>query len=294
MKRKEKMGVLDTTWRHMRRSPYQALSAILVMSLTFFIASVLVLLALGSTTIINFFESKPQITAFFREEAKDEEIGLLQNQLRDTGKVASLRFVSKDEALKIYQEQNKGDPLLLELVTANILPSSLEISAINVTELAGLAEVAKNSPIVDEVVFQKDIVDTLTSWTNALRTIGLGFVVILTMVSIFTIIMVIGMKIANRREEIEIMRLVGASYWYIRWPFIIEGVFYGAVGATIAWTISYGTLFYATPFLQSFLSGIPLLPVNPLLMLSLLVVEIGTAMLLGALGSFLAVLRYLK
>lgn len=288
------MGLLDTTWRHMRRSPYQALSAVLVMTLTFFVASVLALMVLGSTRIINFFESKPQITAFFKEEAKNQDIAILENKLRDTGKVASIRFVSKDDALKIYQQQNKDDPLLLDLVTANILPSSLEVSAINVSDLSALAEVLKGDPIVDSVVFQKDIVDTLISWTNAVRIIGLAFVAVLSLVSIFTMIMVMGMKIAQRREEIEIMRLVGASFWYIRWPFIFEGALYGLIGALIAFCISYGVLIYATPFLKSFLSGIPLLPVSPIFMLSLLSVEFVIAILLGAFGSFLAVLRYLK
>lgn len=288
------MGILDTSWRHIRRSPYQSLSAIIVMTLTFFIASLFALLVLGSTKIINFFESKPQITLFFIDEASQKDIEGLEGRLRDTGKVASLRFISKEEALKIYQEQNKDDPLLLELVTANILPASLEISAINVQELASLAEVVKSTPIVEEVVFQKDIVDTLTSWTNAIRLIGLAFVASLGLVSIFTLIMVIGMKIAKRKDEIEIMRLVGASSWYIRWPFIIEGAIYGIIGATVAWVLSYGILLYITPFLKSFLTGIPLFPVDPLLMLSLLAVEVSLATMLGTLGSFLAVLRYLK
>lgn len=288
------MGLLDTTWRHMRRSPYQALSAILMMTLTFFVASMLALLVIGSTKIINFFESKPQITAFFKDEAKDQDIGILQNKLRETGKVASLKFVSKDDALKIYQRQNKDDPLLLDLVVANILPSSLEVSAVNVSELSTLAEIFKGDPIVDSVVFQKDIVDTLISWTNAVRIIGLGFVSILSLVSILTMIMVMGMKIAKRKEEIEIMRLVGASFWYIRWPFIMEGALYGIIGAFIAFCISYGLLLYATPFLNTFLTGIPLLPVSPVFMLALLSVELAIAMFIGVFGSFLAVLRYLK
>lgn len=288
------MGTLDTTWRHIRRSPYQALSAILTMSLTFFIAFLLALTVVGTTKIINFFESKPQISAFFKEDAKEDHIVTLQKELQATGRVASLRSVSKEEALKIYEEQNKNDPLLLDLVTANILPASLEVSAINVTDLASLADIVRSSPAVEEVVFQKDIVDTLTSWTNAVRVIGLGLVLVLASVSTFTIIMIIGMKIAQRRDEIEILRLIGASSWYIRWPFIFEGAIYGMIGAFIAFILSYGVLLYATPFLKSFLQGIPILPVSPLFMLSLLGIEVSLAAFLGAFGSFLAVLRYLK
>ena len=112
------MNVTKTAWKNIRRSPYQALAAILIMTLTFLAVSFFVFLLAGSSTIINYFESKPQVTAFFKNEAKQADINTLGNQLKATGKVASIKFVSKEEALKIYREQNKNDPLLLDLVTA--------------------------------------------------------------------------------------------------------------------------------------------------------------------------------
>lgn len=285
---------LKTTWYHIRRSPYQSVAAVMIMILTFFVASIFILLGISGARMINYFESRPQITAFFKDEATNEQIGGLEKSLKETGKVSSTRFVSKEEALKIYQEQNKNDPLLLDLVTANILPASLEVSAVNVQELDGLAQSLKSSEIISEVVFQKDIVDTLVSWTNALRGAGLVLFLGLSIISIFIIITVIGMKIALRREEIEIMRLVGASAWYIRWPFILEGALYGVFGSLVAWVFSYGLVFWGSTFLKSFLSGIPILPISPFLMLGILGVELTAAVILGALGSFLAVLRYLK
>lgn len=293
MRRKVNMR-LKTTWQHIRRSPYQSLAAVLIMTLTFFIASIFILLGVGGTKIIDYFESRPQITVFFRDEATQEQIARLQTSLTDTGKVSSTRFVSKEEALKIYQEQNKNDPLLLELVTANVLPASIEVSAINVKDLDSLSQALRTSDIVSEVVFQKDIVDTLVSWTNATRKIGTVVFMALSIISVVIIITVIGMKIGLRREEIEILRLVGASAWYIRLPFIVEGALYGVIGSFIAWVLSYGILLYATPFIESFLFGIPLLPVSPYLMLSTLGIEVVTAIILGATASFAAVLRYLK
>jgi cell division transport system permease protein len=102
------------------------------------------------------------------------------------------------------------------------------------------------------------------------------------------------MKIALRREEIEILKLIGASNWYIRTPFLLEGAFYGGIGAIISWIISYLLLLYATPFLTSFLLGIPILPVSPIFMLTLLsgLVLVGAGVGVG--GSLLAVWRYLK
>lgn len=288
------MKHIKTTWTNIRRSPYQAFAAILIMMLTFLVISFFTFLIGGSSKIVNYFESKPQVTAFFKNEAKQSDINTLENDLQSTGKIASVKFVSKDEALKIYREQNKDDPLLLDLVTADILPASLEISSLKIEDLSSISDTLKNSPIVQEVVFQKDVVSTLTAWTSALRKIGLTLIVVLSLVSMFIMVTIIGIKISQKKDDIEIMRLIGATNWYIRWPFIFEGMFYGAIGAFLGWLISSLALWYATPFLSSFLRGIPVLPVSPVVLFELLAIELVLAAFLGAFSSFLAVLRYLK
>jgi len=288
------MKHVKTTWTNIRRSPYQAFAAILIMMLTFLVISFFTFLIGGSSKIVNYFESKPQVTAFFKNEAKQSDINTLENDLQSSGKIASVKYVSKDEALKIYREQNKNDPLLLDLVTADILPASLEISSLKIEDLSSISDTLKKSPIVQEVVFQKDVVSTLTAWTSALRKIGLTLIVVLSLVSMFIMVTIIGIKISQKKDDIEIMRLIGATNWYIRWPFIFEGMFYGAIGAFLGWLISSLALWYATPLLESFLRGIPVLPVSPLVLFELLAVELVLAAILGAFSSFLAVLRYLK
>src|SRR3990172_1543376 len=116
------MKYTKTTWKNIRRSPYQAIAAILIMTLTFLVISFFTFLLVGSSKIISYFESKPQVMAFFKNEAKQSDINSLESQLSKTGKIASIKFVSKDEALKVYRLQNKNDPLLLDLVTADVLP----------------------------------------------------------------------------------------------------------------------------------------------------------------------------
>ena len=288
------MKFIRTTWKNIRRSPYQAFAAIMIMTLTFLTISFFTILLFGSSKIINFFESKPQATAFFKSEAKQSDMDGLRASLESSGKIASAKFVSKEEALKIYREQNKNDPLLLDLVTADILPSSLEISTVRIDDLVGVSEILKASPIVQEVIFQKDVVSTLTSWTNALRTIGVVLIIVLSLVSVFIMVTIIGIKISQKKEDIEIMKLIGATSWHIRWPFIYEGIFYGIVGAIIGWIVSSAVLLYATPFLSSFLKGISLFPVPLLFFAGLLGLELLLAVILGAVSSFLAVLRYLK
>ncbi len=288
------MKFIKSSLRNIRRSPYQAFAAVLIMMLTFLTISFFTFLLSGSARVINFFESKPQVTAFFKNETKQYDINALEAQVKNTGKVSSVKFVSKQEALKIYKLQNRDDPLLLDLVTADILPASLEISTFKISDLSGISEMLKGSPVVSEVIFQKDIVSTLVSWTAAVRKIGIGLIVVLSLVSTFIMITIIGIKISQRKEDIEIMRLIGASDWYIRWPFLFEGMFYAVSGAVIGWVIASLALLYSTPFLSSFLKGIPILPVSPIFLFEVLLAELIFAIILGFLSSFLAVLRYLR
>jgi cell division transport system permease protein len=288
------MKATKTTLQHIRRSPYQSLAAVSIMMLTFLAITVFAFIVFGSSAVINFFESKPQVTAFFKNEATQQNIDDLRHQLDQTGMLASSKFVSKEQALEIYKAQNKNDPLLLDLVTADILPASLEISTTRIEDLGPVSEILQKSPYVSEVVYQKDIVSTLTKWTNALRIIGVILIIVLTGVSIFIMMTVIGFKVSQKREEIEIMKLLSATNWYIRWPFMLEGILYGAVGTVVGWIIATGGLLYFSPYLQSFLSGIPIFPVSPLFFIGILFGELVLAVLLGILASSLAVLRYLK
>ena len=147
------MQSAKTTWKHMRRSPYQALAAVLIMTLTFLTISFFTFVIFGSSHVISYFESQPQVTVFFEEEASQEEINALSDSLRQSGKVSDVKFVSKKEALAIYQEQNKDDPLLLDLVTEDILPASLEIAAVNVEDLEEISQTLQGSNLVSEVVY---------------------------------------------------------------------------------------------------------------------------------------------
>ncbi len=130
------MSNFKTTWQHIRRAPYQALAAIAVMTLNLFITCIFFTTAFSFEQVLRFFESRPQVTAFFKDEAKSEEIEAVKEKLLATGKVSSVKFVSKEEALAIYREQNKSEPLLLEMVTANMLPASLEVSTDKLSSLS--------------------------------------------------------------------------------------------------------------------------------------------------------------
>lgn len=285
---------VQTVSKYIRRSPYQSIAAILIMSLTFFTIGVFSLITIISIRAINHLESQPQLSIFFKEGSTQQDIESLRNQLEDTGKVKSIKFISKEEAFSIYKNLNKEDPLLLDLVTADILPASLDVQANDASDLTPLAQIAKSAKSVEQINYQKDVIENLIRITEGLRQIGVLIIGVLLAVSIFVILTIIGIKITVRKDEIEIMKLIGASNWFIRTPFLLEGMFYGAVGAIVGWGITYGILYFNSTTISYFFGSIQVLPIAPLLMIQVLGVLFVSAVILGAFSSFLAVLRYLK
>lgn len=297
------MQILSNAWKHIRRSPYQSMVAIMTMFLTMLLAGVFFLITLGSSFVLQYFEGKPQISVFFTNAATPADADALKKILQDTGKVDSMKYVSKEEALVIYKEQNKNDPLLLEMVTADSLPASLEVTAKNPEYLHEFEPIIKDTKGVEEVVFQKDVVDTLLKWTNAIRLVGMVMVGLFILNSILIIMTVIGMKIAIKKDEIEILTLIGASPWYVRMPFVVEGGLYGLIGASISSVIISALVVWIRPVLLSFIGMIPYVQLvlgsatstefilaNVVMFFSLT----STGFLLGSIGSLVALGRYLK
>jgi cell division transport system permease protein len=287
---------MKTVLSHIRRSPYQALAAIMIMFLTFFAITSFILLSLGSIRIIKYFESAPQVIAFF-EKGKDlssEKIEDIKSKLAATGKLAEFRYVSIHEAEAIYREKNSDDPLLLELVNYKILPPSIEISASSIDSLTELKDILAAQPGVEDVAFYEDIVDSLSAWIRNIRIFGMSLVGFLLIQSVLIIITITGMKIMVRKDEIEILRLIGASKWFIFWPFIMEGAVYGIIGALIGWGATYVLLLYLTPLLLTWLQDISLLPIPSWIMLFILTAELAAGFIIGGLGGLLAALRFLR
>lgn len=294
------MKHLKTAFSHVRRAPYQALAALAIIFLTAFIVSTSALRSYNSEQLLRQFEEKPQATAFFKDEFTTQQVEELKDKLNQTGKVSEIKYVSKEEALSIYREENKDDPLLLEMVTANILPASLEVSAVKSAFLSELVEILKQEPIVEDVSFQEDITVQLTNWVNAVRKENIESVAMFILVSVLIVFVIVGMTIAVRKEEIEILRILGASGAYIWAPFLIEGAFYGIIGAFLAWGAVSAMLYFQVSFLihhivflPTFLLDSPYLLPPPWFLLALLGGEVIIGIFIGVIGSLLAVRRYL-
>lgn len=288
------MKHLRSAFTAIRRSPYQAIAAILILSITFFVGYTFATFLYSSNQILTYFETRPQITAFFKLDATDTQVKQLATTMNGKSYVSKVTVISKDQALQIYREDNKKDPLLLELVTADILPASIEVQGKDATALNSIKSDLQKASGVDEVVYQQDVIDGLQKWTKSLRYIGLAGVGILVFTSFMIIVIISGMKVALKKRAILIMRLLGASRWYVEAPFIYEGMIYGLVGSTIGWSMMYIGVLYLTPWLVNFLGPVPLLPFKP----ELLAMQVGAGSLigiiLGALASSFAVKRMMR
>jgi len=288
------MRALNTTFTHIRRSPYQALAASLVMFLTFFAISVFAIIVIGLSQITRYYESIPQVSAFFKDSATQEEIDSLITQIESKSEVEGVEFISKKEAVQIYLGMFSDDPIMTELVSEDRLPASIDVSTVSIDALEPVALDLQKSEIVDKVEFMRDIIGPLRSVTQGIRTSGLVIIGFLVIVSLAINALIISFKISQKKQEIEIMKLLSATNWYIRWPFLLEGIFYCSIGALFGWLLASGLLIYFTPQIQQFLSSIPVFPLSYSFLIALLIAEFIVAVILGSISSFLAVLRYLK
>lgn len=296
-----------TAWRHIRRVPYQALAAVFIMAITFFVATILAMLTYASSRTLNYFETRPQIIAFLKDDATPDQISGLERDLSNDQRVKNIKYVSKEQALGIYKEATSDNPLLSEFVSPKIFPSSLEFSVTDLSFTEQVIKEVKDNSIIDEVVFTaslgkgKDVgqvIENLKTITKYIRIGGISIVSILLVSSLFILLLIIGMRVASRREEIEVFKLLGATKGFIRMPFIIEGVMYAVFGSFLGWISAAILILYSAPAILSYFGPIEVFPGETsefvLLLFRILGAEIALAFVLGLLGSFTALFRYLK
>ncbi len=283
-----------TALEYIRRNKWLTVTSLLVMTLTFFLTSVFVVAAFGSDKILKALEARPQITAYFKDDASEQEILAVKSRLEATGLTSSVDYVSKEEALQIFMGLSKENPALLEGISSNVLPASLEVKAKNLADLPRLAEILEQEPLLEDLQFYKDVVEKFRRLTETVRLLGLGLVGVLSLISVLIVLITIGVTISSRGEEIEIMRLVGASDWQIKGPFIWQGGFLGVASAVVAVSLLYLLFPLVVPRISGALAGISLPSPTPTFLFGLLLGEITFGVLVGSFGSWVAVRKYLR
>jgi cell division transport system permease protein len=259
------------------------------------------LIILGAFTIFAFnfdiliksIESKVEITVDLKDIATSSEVADLQNEISSWSQIEEVRYISKDEAMERLKKDLKDQPELLNEISGNPLPASLEIKLKDPRVVTSVAEKIQGRPGVDEIRYGRDIVKKLFTVTAIARWIVLIFVLLLCFASLVLIVNTIRLAIFARRKEIGIMKLVGATNWFIRWPFVLEGIFQGLTGAALAILI----LYFANNFFIKTIHEIRfLLPFSfsRILFIELMGGLLGAGILIGAAGSAIALRKFLK
>jgi cell division transport system permease protein len=277
-----------------RRSPYQSILSIIVLTITFFIAFAFSIMTIGSQTILQYFETQPRVIAFFKLETEIDEVNNLATELRQLDYIKDINIVDKTAALEIYRQENQDNPLLLELVTEDILPASIEVSAYNAQDLEKINQILQNNQYVEDVDFQLDVMQSLVRWTNALRLFGLFFLSVLLAVSFLMIMVTISLRVSAKRNSIKVMKFIGANNQFISQPYLLEGIFLSIIASIIAFALYFAMLLYISPWLSDFLQGIIEFPINWQFFLYQFLAGLITAVLLGTFASLTAVKRMLK
>lgn len=301
---------MKTAWFHIRRSPYQALAAIFVMTITFFLATILSVTSYGLTQTLYYYETRPRIIAYIKNEATSEQIDALYQKLQKDKRVKDVQKLSKEDALEIYKQATLDEPLLSEFVSPDVFQASIEFTLAGLAYAEDVIREIQASGIVsdidstittalndnpkrlkEDIAHLKDIIFYIKLGGGTL----VGFQII---ASLMVLLVVIGMRIAARRAEIEILQLLGATPWFIRWPFLVEGILYGLVGAIMGWLIALILLLNTADGIVQFFGPVPFLPKTffglLLLMGGILAVNIAITSFLGFLGGYIATKRYLK
>lgn len=274
-----------------------SLATIMVMSLTFGATSGLALFAFGTERIINYYEARPPVTAFFKDEASEGEILGIKDELLSRPEVVEVTYTSKEEAFAAYSKQFKDQPELLESIPTNVLPASLDVRTQNLDDLPQIAEFFEGNELVEEkdgVVFYQDVIDRFKTLVTLARYSLISLTAVFALVSVMIVLATIGLIIHSAEEEIEIMALLGASPAYIRLPFIIQGTLYGIFAAILVGGLLTLTIPIILPYFRDFFSNVPIPDPSALLQLQLVGVEALFGAALGSVGSYLAVNRYLK
>lgn len=289
------MKILKLTLHHIRRSPFQSLIAFITVFTAFFIINSFLLVNRGLSSVLKYFETKPEITIFLKDNLDQATVESVQKELATYPNIKEIRYISKENALSIYKEINKDNPLLTEMVTASVLPASFEVSANNPKVLEVIAQnFSAKSQIVDEIIYQKDVIQSLLNWTLIIRRSGIILITLSSFIAFIMIFTLIGMKITNRKEEIKISRLLGASKFYVKRPFIIESIIYGLTGSIFGFLISFLLIYNFRSPINNFFQPIIFVPNLGTYELLLFLIEVSAGITISFLAGWLGAKRYIK
>ena len=287
---------LNSAWQSFWRNLAVSLAAVLSITLILILAGVNLLVGHTFSQVLDGFRTKvSEVSINVSDDTPLQNVYDFEHQLSADPRVSGVKFVTKEEALA----QFKADPqnvVFAQQIEGNPLDAKIEVRVKNLADVAAIDTMARRWPGVDPTDptnYQGDFVNRMLELSSWLGLAGVALLAILMVVSIVIVMNTIRTAVYHRRKEIEVMKLVGATEWFVRGPFVIEGVMTGLIAAAIALAL---LVVAYPPAVDRFKSDIGFIPLSfdPAFISSLAQELLLAGALLGALGSYIGVRRYVR
>ena len=298
-----------TIWRIIKygfqgflRNRWLSISTVSIMILTLIVFEGLILFNVFSNSAIDAVKEKVDISVYFKSNVVEDDMLNVKRILETFEEVRFVEYVSRDEALELFKERHSDDDIIaqtLEELDENPLLASLNVKAKELSQYNTIAAYL-NSPSLEEMVEKVTyaqnalIINRLKSLVDGMNTAVLALTLFLTFLAIMVTFNTIGLAIFSNKEQIGIMRLVGAANNFIRGPYIVEGIIYGAIGAVVSFLIFLPVVSGISPRLESFIPDFNLATYVNTHLVSLLLYQLLFGVGLGIISSIIAIRRYLK
>ncbi|OPX88028.1 MAG: Cell division protein FtsX [Pelotomaculum sp. PtaB.Bin104] len=281
-------------FQYILRNSWLSIASIGVVAVSLLILGGSLLLVLNAGNVADNLESSVEISIFLKDKATSAQIKEVEDKLTSSPEVAQFEFVSKEKALE-EMKNNFGErqDILAGLEEENPLPDAFRVKTNLVEQVAPLAKQFEGLPQVDQVRFGQGVVEKLMALSHWVRVAGLITMVLLGVAAVFLIATTIRLSVFARRREIEIMKFLGATNWFVRFPFLLEGMFLGLAGSLLAVAAIYYGYF---SLIASIKISLPFMQMvsDPNLILIMMEGLLLLGLFIGAAGSMISVRRFLK
>jgi cell division transport system permease protein len=283
---------LRRAWQGLWHNRLMSVAATATMVLMLALLSGLIILLTGLDATLKYVEQEVQVVAYLKDSANPQDVNLLETALGQMPQVTDVSYVSKDQALTDFLGRHPDEAEVVNSLPANPLPASLQINLRDPNDYVDVAAYLRNQPPIDRVLNIKQTVDQMVTVIGILRAGGIGVLVVVGLIVLFIIVNTIRLAVVSRADEIEIMRLVGASDAFIRWPFIFEGALVGLVGALITIALLWLGQGPITTVMADYFKVLPV-EASATVGRDVALVVLGTGVGIGVLGSYLSIRSYL-
>ena len=277
-----------------KRNIWMTLASIFTVVLSLFILGFFSIVILNLNKMADTLESQVQISVYLKDDLSQEEIDETKETLSKIEGLQDIKFTTREEAMENFKERLGDQQFLLDaLDDTNPLPDSFSLTVTPPQQVKTIADTVVALDSVESASYSQDIINHLFNLTHLIRLIGVALIILLTGAAIFIISNTIRLTVFARRKEIAIMKYVGATDWFIRWPFLLEGICLGFIGGGLATIFLYIVYNQVTQEIYEAMAFFPLIPQHPFInYISLAILVAG--IIIGALGSTISLKRFLK